>query len=289
MTRFFALLAAVLLLPAILPATAGNAFAQAAYVHEMSGSVTATLDSSTRALKTGDLIAPGTTVATGDKSRAVIKFEDGQLMALAERSSFRIVEYRYVKERVRDSNAVFAVLQGALRFVTGVIGSTNRNALRLSAGTSTIGIRGTDVTVFYDPATQTLTASVTVGEISITRTQGVDILGPGQVFGDLSPALQQTLDLLITQGLPVNLPVSLSASAAAAAAAAEAARLGTPEAIAEAQRLLGIAITAAVEAYEQALRGGGVPPEGASAPGTGGTGGAGGSIGAGSGGSVSPN
>jgi len=297
MVRLLALLAAALLAPL----AAGNAHAQAAYVHEMSGSVTATANAATRALKPGDLLGAGTVVSTGDKSRAVIKFEDGQVMALAERSSFRIVEYRYVKERVRDSNMVLELLQGGLRFITGVIGATNPNGFRLTAGTATIGIRGTDVTVVYDPATQSLIASVAVGEITITRTQGTENFGPGQVFGELSPAIRQLLEFLATQGLPVNLPVSLQASAAAAAAAAEAARLAAladaqpdkPElrtaatAAAEAaQKALAAALAAAAEAYWQAIQGGAVRPDGPAGSG-GAVPGAGGGVRAG--GSVSPN
>ena len=73
---------------------AGNAFAQAGYVHAMTGTATATVGTAQRALKIGDTLESGTTVSTGDKSSAVIKFEDGQIMALTERTSFRIVDCR---------------------------------------------------------------------------------------------------------------------------------------------------------------------------------------------------
>ena len=266
----------IAVLAALLAFAAGPACAQqAAYVHDMSGSVTGTLNSAARALKTGDVISAGTVVSTGERSRAVIKFEDGQVMVLAERSSFRIVEYRYVKERVRDSSAVFALLQGGLRFISGVIGSTNRSAFRMTAGTATIGIRGTDVSVIFDPATQSFIASVGVGEIEITRTQGTQILGAGETAGEINPVNQLILDNLLTQRVPINLPVSVQASAAAAAAAAEADRLiaradGEPNnvqwrneanaAIAAAQKALAEAIAAALEAYNQALQGGAIHP-----------------------------
>lgn len=286
MIRFLVILAAALVVPAVLPATAGNAFGQAAYVHEMSGSVNATVNSATRALKIGDILSTGTTVSTGDKSRAVIKFEDGQVMVLSERSSFRIVEYRYVKERVRDSNMVFSLLQGGLRFITGVIGATNRNAFRLTAGTATIGIRGTDGSVVYDQIAQTVTLAVAAGEATITTPQGTQNVPAGDISTAPTAAIQRVLDALATQGIPINTPVVVAASAAAAAAAADAARLGTPEALAEAQRLLAIAIAAAQEAYDQAIQGGAERPD---PPGgqLGGAPGAGGSVG--SGGSVSPN
>jgi len=261
MIRFLAILAAALIVPAVLPATASQAHAQAAYVHEMSGSVTATLNSQTRALKTGDVIATGTVVSTGDKSHAVIKFEDGQIMALSERSSFRIVEYRYVKERVRDSNAVFALLQGGLRFISGVIGSTNRNSFRLTAGTATIGIRGTDGAVVYDQISQAVSVAVFVGAVVINNAQGTQYLSPGQIYGLATAVVQQVFDILRAFGMPLNYPISIAASAAAAVAVAKAAQTGNPADAAEAQRLLDIAIADAQAAYQQALDGGGAPPD----------------------------
>jgi hypothetical protein len=263
MIRLLAILAAALVAP-FSPLAAGNAFGQAAYVHELSGSATATVNSATRPLKTGDILGSGTTVSTGDKSRAVIKFEDGQIMVLAERSSFRIVEYRYVKERVRDSNAVFALLQGGLRFISGMIGSTNRNAFRLTAGTATIGIRGTDGSVIFDQITQAVTLAVATGEASLTTPQGTQAVGAGQTSQTLTQVVQGVYNQLNTQLVPINTPVVVAASAAAAAAAAEATRLGTPEARAEAQRLLAIAVAEAQKAYQQAIDGGAVPPDGPS-------------------------
>lgn len=261
MVRFLALLAALLVVPAVLPATAGNAHAQAAYVHEMSGTVTGTVGTQSRNLRQGDIIAAGTTIATGDNSRAVIKFEDGQVMALAERSSFRIVEYRYVKERVRDSNAVFALLQGGLRFISGVIGSTNRNNFRLTAGTATIGIRGTDGNVYYNSVVGAINAAVNAGALAITTPAGTQTIGAGEAFGVASAAVEQAFRQLSAQLVPINTPVVIAASAAAAQAAADAARLNTPEAKDRAQKLLENALQEAQKAYQQAIDGGAVRPD----------------------------
>src|SRR5437899_9573951 len=160
MTRLFAVVVA-----ALLALCAGSAFAQAAYVHAMTGTATAVTGTAQRALKTGDVLDSGTTVSTGARSSAVIKFEDGQVMVLAESSSFRIVDYSYNKQRVAQSNAVFSLLQGGLRFISGVIGSTNRNNFRMTAGTATIGIRGTDGTVTIDAVTQAVTVAVNAGAL----------------------------------------------------------------------------------------------------------------------------
>ena len=284
------------LIAALLALCAGNAFAQAAYVHDMTGSATATVGTAQRALKIGDLVESGATISTGDKSTAVIKFEDGQVMALAERTSLRVVDYRYNKQRVSQSSAVFSLLQGGLRFISGVIGSTNRNNFRMTAGVATIGIRGTDGTVTFDAVTQAVTAAVNAGALEMATPQGTQNIGlgnfasaaPGQAPSAPAPtaqataAVQQTLNTLAaTQNLPINTPVVVQASAQAASAQAQARQLAAqaaaqpnnPVAQAAAQtaaqqaaQALSAAVQAAQEAYQAAIQSGAVPPAPAAPP-----------------------
>jgi hypothetical protein len=279
--RLFAVLASLLL-----ALCAGNAFAQAAYVHALSGTVTSSADSAQRTLKIGDLIETGSTVSTGDKSTAVIKFEDGQVMVLAERSSLRIVDYRYNKQRVSQSSAVFSLLQGGLRFISGVIGATNRNSFRMNVGTATIGIRGTDGTITYDSATQAVFAAVYAGAIDVLTAQGTQSITVGlftsvtpgqgpttpQAIALATPAVQQTMNNLLVQGVPINTPVVVKASAAAAAAVANAVALAfqananpgntalqaaAQDAAKQAQDSISTAIQAAQQAFDQAVKEGG--------------------------------
>jgi len=286
MARFLAVLVS-----ALLALCAGNAFAQAAYVHGMTGTASAAVGGTQRALKIGDLIDSGSVVSTGEKSSAVIKFEDGQVMALAERTSFRIVDYKYDKKRVSQSSAVFSLLQGGLRFITGVIGSTNRNSVRMTAGTATIGIRGTDGIILYNSVTQAVTAAVNAGAVALETPQGTQTIGVGnfssaaagqgptvpQPISAAEAAVQQALNNLRVQGLPINTPVVIKASAAAAVAQANAALLAaqaaaqpgnaTLQAAAQdaakvAQDLTAVAIQEGQQAFDQAVKeGGATPPE----------------------------
>jgi hypothetical protein len=281
---------------ALLALCAGNVYAQAAYVHAMTGSATTTTGATQRALRIGDLIESGSTVSTGDKSTAVIKFEDGQVMALAERSSFRIVDYRYDKQRVSQSSAVFSLLQGGLRFISGVIGATNRNNFRMTAGTATIGIRGTDGIVNYDSVTQAVIAAVNAGALEMTTPQGTQAIGPGN-FSSVTPgqgptapqpttqateAVRQVLNNLTVQNVPINTPVVVQASALAAAAQANAAQLAAQaaanpgnaalqtaaqDAAKQAQDSLTTAVQAAQQAFDQAVKeGGATTPAPAASP-----------------------
>ena len=268
-----------------------SALARAGYVHDMTGTVTVRNGSQApRPLKVGDLIAQGQTVSTAERSTAVIKFEDGQVMALHERTSFTIQQYNYNKQRVRESSAAFRLLQGGLRFITGVIGSTNRNALRISTATTTVGIRGTDGTLIVDPVTQIVTAAIAAGAVTMTTAQVTVEVGAGN-FSSAGPnarptapaptaqatgAVAQTLNSLASaQNIPINTPVVVEASARAAAAQAQAAELRAKaaaapqdaalrqqaqEASAAAAAATGTAVAAAQQAYQAALQAGATPP-----------------------------
>ena len=275
---------------ALLTLCAGDALAQAAaYVYNLNGTATATVGTSQRALKIGDLLNSGTVVTTGAKSTAIIKFEDGQVMALAESTSLRIADYRYNKRRVADSSAVFNLLRGGLRFISGVIGSTNRNNFRLTAGTATIGIRGTGAVVTFDQLTQAVMAAVTSGALEMVTAQGNVVIGAEnfstyisgqppsapQPTAQASAAVAQALAGLVGLNAPINSPVLLEASAAAAAAVAEA-RLFAQQALLQpdnavlqqsaqdaarrAEDAVLAALQAAQKAYQDAIDAGAIAP-----------------------------
>ena len=287
MSRLFS---RILSLTVLLALPLSSAFAASAYVHELQGTLTGQYGTAApRALKIGDTLDAGIALSTGANSTAVVKFEDGQLVVLQPNTRFAVREYSYNSRQVRNSNVVFALLQGGLRFVTGVIGATNRNAFKLNVGTATIGVRGSDGTVLYDAIANLITAAVNAGAIDI-QNQGVitNITTGGYSSGTLAAALAAArpqaelgaaalAQLAQTRGveLPSNLPVVVEASARAAAAK-EAARVAAAIAAAnpteanialaaQAQALadetLQNAIAEAVKAYAAAVAGGGVTPE----------------------------
>lgn len=235
----------------------GSAHAASGYVHDLSGTLTAQYpNGSPRTLKIGDTFDPGVTLATAENSTAVIKFEDGHVVTLAPQTRFAVRTYQYNVRAVKDSNIVFALLQGGLRFVTGAIGATNRKAYRMQVGTATIGIRGSDGWVSY--INNAILAAVNQGAFEMTTEAGVAVIpagsvgvsGPGQTTSFVVPAtqvnaaiaagaatianvptaaIQASLNgaaLVLGVTIPINTPtiVAVAAQAAAAAATARAAR-----------------------------------------------------------------
>jgi hypothetical protein len=226
-----------------------SAFAASAYVHDLSGTLTTQQGSGPgRALNMGDTFDAGVTLATGDKSTAVLKFEDGQVVTLSPNTRFAVREYRYNVKSAKDSSIVFQLVAGGLRFVTGVIGATNRNAFRMNVGTATIGVRGTDGFASYIEGV--ILAAVNQGALEFTNPAGTAVIpvlstaiintraGPGLGAAFVAPTNQMAAALATQTGLqtlvstfqsvtavqtqmnnvqiPVNTPVVVAAAAQAA-------------------------------------------------------------------------
>jgi hypothetical protein len=244
------------------------AFAAAAYVHDLTGKATVTTGSGpARALKIGDLIDPGNTIRTEPNATATIKFEDGQVMVMRESTAFRVSEYVYNKEKIKESRAVFNLLAGGLRFISGVIGSTNPKSFKMTAGTMTIGIRGTDGDVSFDPVSQAVTAAVNAGVVELNSPVGTQAV-PANAFSTATPTTLPSVPAPITQAppavqaavtkslaqanVPVNTPVVVQASANAAVAQVQSQQAATQAAQAQAQAQAAQAAAATALAQNQA-------------------------------------
>lgn len=104
-----------------------------------------------RADGTVKVLAPKSEVLAGDMlitakdSYAQIRMSDGAQMTLRPNSNLRIEAYGFKREDPQSDNAVFRLLKGGFRTVTGLIGKRgNADAYKVHAASATIGIRGTD-------------------------------------------------------------------------------------------------------------------------------------------------
>jgi len=128
-------------------------------------------------LKRGDVIASGWMVTTGPDSNVVLRFDDGQLIALQSQSAFRIDLYRYDQTNPSTGRMLMSLLKGGLRAVTGLVANTNRSAFTLNTRTATIGIRGTDLmTVDF----QNIYTQVVDGIVSVSTPEGTEVASAGQ-------------------------------------------------------------------------------------------------------------
>ncbi len=164
-------------LAAFLPASVAFA-APAGQITKTSGYVA--VSSPTGALKAagdGQPLESGETVTLGDGANAVIKFQDGQIIALQSKSIFKVNSYKYDQAAPEKGESFFSIVQGGLRAITGLIGNSNKAGWKLATPTATIGIRGTDFMVVINQATY---LKVDAGAISTTNSAGTAVFTAGQ-------------------------------------------------------------------------------------------------------------
>lgn len=156
----------------------GTLMAASAIVQTATGDVKATRGSGAPvAVAPNAPLESGTTITTGDNGKAILKFEDGQMIVLNSNTTFRISQYQYNQAKPEKSSMVFSLLKGALRSISGLIGKHNPAGFRLDTPVATIGIRGTD----FMAVTGSLTLSIGQGTVTATNAATTTTFSAGQL------------------------------------------------------------------------------------------------------------
>jgi len=187
MKTIAAILAVLVLFPAVSFAAQNDA-TNVSRVYRVSGDVFITQgENPVQRVDNSEPVVSDTLIETGDKSAALLKFEDGQIVTMQADSIFKVREYRYDAKRIGNSSIVFSMFRGGMRFITGLIGQHDRQAFRLSTPDATIGIRGTDFMVSM--VGKSVYSRVLAGKITMTNAAGMKTVGTGQTVVATSSAV----------------------------------------------------------------------------------------------------
>ena len=181
--RFLTLIIGIAALTASVPL-----FAQTAqgYVQEVQGSVTGQVGAGqARSVSKGQTLPNNATVTTGPRSYAVLKFEDGTAVLLKENTSFQVQTYSYNSRAPETSSAIFNLVRGGMRMVTGLLASRNRDAVKVGSPLATIGIRGTE---FVAELVNPYFIQVINGTITVTNSAGAVVFNAGQAAVVANPS-----------------------------------------------------------------------------------------------------
>ena len=102
-----------------------------------------------RALAVGGTVSEGDSIVTGKDGELHLDMEDGGYMSVRPNTKMRFVKYQAKGEDT--DTAVFGLLEGSLRSVTGWIGKFNPAKYTVRTPNATVGIRGTDHEPFVIP------------------------------------------------------------------------------------------------------------------------------------------
>lgn len=227
------------------------------YVHEVRGDVRVAVGSAPPvAIEKNRGLVNNSTITTGPNSNAVLKFIDGTVIALNENTSFQIQKYEYNAQSPSTMSALFSMLRGGLRTITGAVSAQNRDAFRLTTPTATIGIRGTE---FLAQLVNPLFVQVVAGSVSVSNAAGVATFAAGQSVSVASatslatsiPAVPAgTFGTLPSIPVPPAVPAPVPAAVGAGAG-------GSAAAGAAAGGISGVAVGAAAAAAAAAVAAGG--------------------------------
>jgi hypothetical protein len=219
-------------------ALSSAAWAQAGYIHQVSGLVSLQKEAAkTEEARTGAMFDANTSYRTGADGKIVLKFADGQVVALGADSAVRVGQYRYDPANPRQSSSTVELVQGEMRFVAGLIGAASSTGVRVVAGNSVINLRpgGADFTVGVKPGTQEAGYVVVArGEISTRTPYGqITKIGAGQYapwqpgrslslpmpYAAAPAVVQAAVAASWTTVVPASTPVEVAAAARTVAAA----------------------------------------------------------------------
>jgi len=98
----------------------------------------------------GDTVAPIDRLETGPDSAASVVLRDGTTLIVGPSTRMDLKQFHF-DSTTQDGGMLVSLLRGTLRMVTGLIGKTHPDAVRVETQTAVIGIRGTDFIVEADP------------------------------------------------------------------------------------------------------------------------------------------
>ncbi len=187
----------ILLLAGTLLLVALSAGAEEGRAIAVLGEVTMLRGGQSLAVERGTPIEVGDRIRTGDGAAAQLRMSDESILSVRQKSEVEITSYRFAAEKPEEGTALFSLIKGGLRTLTGKIGVYSRpnykvNAVdKENAMIATIGIRGThfrlqlcdkDCESAGAPARDGLYGGVTEGRIAVSNDIGETEFGVDEYF-----------------------------------------------------------------------------------------------------------
>ena len=161
------------------------------------GETSALRDGKVVPLTFGSPIEGRDTLQTGQRSNLQVRLTDESILSLREQTQMRIEDYKHSSKEEDQGSAVFSLVKGAFRTVTGLIGRRDHTRYAVRTPSATIGIRGTmyaagvcDKSCFNADGSlapdglygMVIGQSQGTNKLALTNKTGETVLRQGQVF-----------------------------------------------------------------------------------------------------------
>lgn len=129
-----------------LPALGHAATERSGVFKNLEGEVTVVRAGKSVPAVSGGGLMEGDRVVTGPKGAAAITLKDGTVLSVGPNASLDLTHYVF-DSTSQNGSLLLNLLQGTVRMVTGIMGKTNPDLIKLTTPTSVVGVRGTDFIV----------------------------------------------------------------------------------------------------------------------------------------------
>lgn len=128
---------------AALPATASD---RSGTFKNIEGDVTLIRNSKSLPAAPGGKLMEADRIVTGPRSAAAVTLKDGTVVSVGPNSSLDLNHFVF-DTTSQNGSILLSLAQGTLRMVTGIMGKTNPDLIKVTTPTSIVGVRGTDFIV----------------------------------------------------------------------------------------------------------------------------------------------
>lgn len=178
------------------------------------------------------LLYSSDTIATAAGASVRIVLSDNSVLDLDSEAQIQLSEYSYTPSAPKESKSEVNVVEGTLRYVSGLIAKENPDNISFTAGASTIGVRGTFTGIEVEGANVHVESMI--GEATLTRESedgkkaDTVVIPPGKATRT-DPKTGETLVVTSTSSNKVNAVVQAIAAAAPDASTRDATDEGCSE------------------------------------------------------------
>ncbi len=132
----------------------------------------------------------GDTLSTPAGSTVKVVMNDGTVLDLKPNTTLKISDYAYQEKQPSTWRSRLSLVQGALRYVSGKIVKKDPELASITAGATTIGIRGSYQSISFDGATVQIDSSI--GTATINFADGSSLVIQTNNTGVANVQTQQT-------------------------------------------------------------------------------------------------
>lgn len=175
-------------------------------------------DGTSKILSQKSVVESGDLLVSEKDTYARVKFTDNSEITLKPNTQIRIDAFLFDQAKPEADSAVFNLIKGGLRALTGLVGKRgNQDSYKLKAPSATIGIRGTDYNASWCQADcgtlpTGLYVQVTDGQVVVSNSAGSQNYGAGQ-FGYVKDPITPPVVLPKDPGIKFTPPPSFNAPA----------------------------------------------------------------------------